>query len=142
MLQVFCTATRNSYDKAVKALKKRFRPVDIEELRIRGLEFHHRVQGEESVKQLGIVLQKLCHKAFPSINGKEFDLIIKGRFFQAIHVKWQRKLEAPHPNGTFSELYDRARMLERHEKHYAMSAKAHGAGKVAPSTPTGHQAPR
>ena len=47
-------ATRNSYDEAVKALKKCFRPVDVEELC--GLEFHHRVQSEESVDQLDIPL--------------------------------------------------------------------------------------
>ena len=126
-LQVFRMlpeAERKSYDEAIKALKKRFCPVDIEELR--GLEFHTRVQGDESIEQLGIDIQKLGHKAFPTMKGKEFDRIIKGRFFQALHVKWQRKLEAPRPTESFSELYDRARMLERHEKQYAASAAARG----------------
>lgn len=125
-LQVFRMlpeAERTSYDEAIKALKKRFRPVDIEELR--GLEFHTRVQGDESIEKLGINIQKLGHKAFPTMKGKEFDRI-KGRFFQALHVKWQRKLEAPRPTESFNELYDRARMLERHEKQYAASAAARG----------------
>ena len=36
---------RQKYDLAVVALKKRFRPVDIEELR--GIEFHQLVQQEQ-----------------------------------------------------------------------------------------------
>ena len=38
------------YKEAIKSLKKRFCPVDIEELR--GLEFHTRIQGNESIEQL------------------------------------------------------------------------------------------
>ena len=98
--------------------------MDIEELR--GLEFHTRVQGDESIEKLDIDIQKLGHKAFTTMKGKEFDCIVKGRFFQALHVKWQRKLESPRPTESFSELYDRARMLERHEKQYAASAAARG----------------
>ena len=63
---------KSSYSKAVDALKKRFRSVEIEELK--GLEFHRRVQGEESIQQLGMDLQKLGRKAFPAIQGKEFTL--------------------------------------------------------------------
>ena len=47
-------------------------------------------------------------------------------FFQAIHVKWQRKLGAPKPGETFQELFDRARVLEQHEKQYAESAASRG----------------
>lgn len=62
---------RNDFNRAVTALRKRFRPADIEELR--GLEFHHRMQGDETIEQLGISIQQLGRKAFPSIVGKEFD---------------------------------------------------------------------
>ena len=61
---------RKSYDKAIKALKKRSCPVDIEELH--SLKFHTGVQGDE---KLGIDIQKLGHKAFPTMKGKKF---IKG----------------------------------------------------------------
>ena len=71
-------------------------------------------------------LLTLGHKAFPSSSGKEFDRLLKGRFFQAIHVKWQRKLGAPKTDETFQELFDRALVLEQHEKQYAMSAASRG----------------
>ena len=90
---------RSDFDKAVSALGQRFKPVDIEELR--GLEFHHKTQGGESVEQLGILLQQLGQKAFPSMMGKELDRLLKGRFFQALNVKWQRKLGAPRPDEIF-----------------------------------------
>ena len=37
-------------------------------------------------------------------------------------MKWQRKLAAPKTWETFQELYDRARVLEQHEKQCAESA--------------------
>ena len=43
---------------------------------------------------------------------KEFDRILKGCLFQALLPKWQQKLGAPKPEETFSEVYDKARMLE------------------------------
>ena len=49
---------------------------------------------------------------------------MKGRFYQALHVKWQRKLGAPKPGESFHELYDRARMLEQYEKQYSASVQA------------------
>ena len=49
---------RKSYDEAIKVLKKRFRPIDIEELR--GLEFHRKIQDSETIEQLGIDLQSLA----------------------------------------------------------------------------------
>ena len=75
------------YDAAVKKLKEQFRPVDIAELK--GFEFHHRMQlPEEPVEQLGIALQNLVRKAFPQAKGREFDRLLKGRFFQALRTKW------------------------------------------------------
>ena len=113
---------RNTIECAVTALEKRFKPADIEELR--GLEFHHRAQGgNESIEQLGIGIQQLGRKAFPSITGKDFDRLLKGRFYQALLVKWQRKLGCPKPDEGFHELLARARMLEEHEKQFAASAQ-------------------
>ena len=56
-------------ESAITALGKRFKPKGIEELR--GLEFHHKTQGNESIDQLGISIQQLGRKAFPSIVGKD-----------------------------------------------------------------------
>ena len=98
---------RKSYDEAIKALKKLFHPIDIEELQLRGLEFHRKMQDSEIIEQLGIDLQSLARRAFPELRGgKEFDRLLKGRFFQALLPKWQQKLEAPKPEETFQELYD------------------------------------
>ena len=119
--RTFSPDDREDYHRPTAALRHRFKLVDIEELR--GLEFHHKVQGKESLEELGIALGR---KAFPSSHGKEFDRLLKGRFFQAIHVKWQRKLGAPKPGETFQELFDRARVLEQHEKQYAESAASRG----------------
>ena len=123
-LQVFRMLTpeeRNDYAKAIGALQKRFKPVAIQELR--GMEFHQLMQDSQSIEQLGIELQRLARKAFPSISGKEQDILLKGRFYQALLPRWQRKL-VPKPEETFTELYDRARTLEKHEKQYAASAAA------------------
>lgn len=68
-------------------LKERFRSVNIEELK--GIEFHQRMHKGESMEQLGIDLLDLGRKAFPKIVGTEFDRTLKGRFFQALHTKWQ-----------------------------------------------------
>ena len=128
VFRMFPTDDKSSYKKASDALRKRFRPVDIEELR--GLEFHRKVQEDESVEQLGLELQRLGRKAYPSTDGKDFDRLLKGRFFQALLTKWQRKLGAPKPSETFQELYDRARTLEQHEKQYnAASVTVHGEKK-------------
>ena len=128
--RMFPEADREDYDKAKSALKSRFRAVDIEELR--GLEFHHKVQSDETVEELGMELQRLGNKAFPSIRGRELDRLLKGRFFQALHVRWQRKLGAPKTDETFKELYDRARMLEQREKQYAVSAATRDASGDGP----------
>ena len=71
---------RKEYDTAVKRLKERFHPVDIADLK--GIEFHQQMQlPEESVEQLGIALQSLARKSFPQSKGREFDRLLKGRFF-------------------------------------------------------------
>ena len=53
------------------------------------------MQETQSIEELGMELLSLGCKAFPSSSGKEFDTLLKVRFFQAVHVKWQRKLCAP-----------------------------------------------
>ena len=113
---------RKTVQSTLAALRKRFWPADIEELR--GLDFHHRMQGDsETVKQLGISIQQLGCKAFPAISGKDFDRLPKGQFYQALLVKWQRRLGCPKPEEGFHDLLARARMLEGHEKHFATSAQ-------------------
>ena len=83
VFQMLSKQDKSSYTKAVDAMKKRFRSVKIEELK--GLEFHRRVQGGGSIELLGMNLQKLGRKAFPAIQGKEFDHLLKGHFYQAFH---------------------------------------------------------
>ena len=129
-LQVFRMLTseeRNDYVKAIAALRKRFKPVAIEELR--GMEFHQLIQESQSIEQLGIELQRLARRAFPTISGKDRDILLKGRFYQALLPKWQRKV-VPKPEETFTELYDRARTLEKYEKQYAASAAARAENKT------------
>lgn len=46
----------------------------------------------------------LAKKAFPSLGAKELDRLLKGRFFQALLPKWQRKLGAPKVAESFNEL--------------------------------------
>ena len=87
------------------------------------------MQVKESVEQLGIDLMSLGRKAFPKTCETEFDRMLKGRFFQALLPKWQRKLGAPKIDEKFSDLYDRARMIERHEQQYLASATARNGGQ-------------
>ena len=124
VFRVLPETDKTSYARAMEALQRRFRPIGIEELR--GLDFHRKVQGEESVERLGMQLQQLGRKAFPSIEGKDFDRLLKGRFYQALHTKWQRKLGAPRPEESFSQLYERARTIEQHEQQYLAAAASHG----------------
>lgn len=107
---------KSGYTDAVAALRKRYRSLDIEELR--GLKFHQLMQDKQSVEALGIELQKRGRKAFPTSDPKEFDRILKGRFYQALLPKWQQKLGAPKTMDTFEELYARAQILERHNQQY------------------------
>ena len=68
---------KSEYTLAIAVMKKRFALVDIDELR--GMEFHSLTQENQSVEQVGIELQKLAHKAFPSLSGADFDRLLKGR---------------------------------------------------------------
>ena len=107
---------KTSYAATVNAPRSRFKPVDIEELR--GMEFHELKQTKQSVEQLSLELQKLATRAFPLITGKDFDRLLKGRFFQALLSRWQRKLGAPKPDESFDELFARARTTERRDEQY------------------------
>ena len=69
-------------------------------------------------EELGLELQKLAKRAFPTVNGKDFDRLLKGRLFQALLPRWQRKLGAPKPDESFEELFARARTMERREEQY------------------------
>ena len=131
---------KSTYARAVVSLKKRFRSVEIEELK--GLEFHRRVQGEETVEKLGMDIQKLGRKAFPTTGGKELDRLLKGRFYQALHPKWQRKLNAPRTDETFEQLFERARTLEQHEKQFTASAavRNESQSKKRPAAPNNRPA--
>ena len=42
--------------------------------------------------------------------------MLKGRFYQALLPKWQRKLGSPKPSESFDDLYARARAKERHDQ--------------------------
>jgi hypothetical protein len=66
-------------------------------------------------------MQQLGRKAFPSIVGKDFDRLLKGQFYQALQVRWQRKLGAPKPDESFHDLLAQARMLEEQEKQFSAS---------------------
>ena len=135
-LQVFkllTPAQRASYTETVAALRDRFKPVDIEELR--GLEFHQLTQTDESVEQLGLRLMTLAKKAFPSLATGELDRLLKGRFFQALLPKWQRKLGAPKVTESFSELYERARTSERHDQQYRTNPRGKDVAKPKGKTP-------
>ena len=105
-----------NYSATVSALRSKFKPVDIEELR--RVEFHQLVQKNQSVEQLGLQLQKVAKRAFPTLVGKDLDRLMKGRFFQALLPKWQRKLGAPKTEESFDELFNRARTMEFREQQY------------------------
>ena len=104
----------------VEALRKRFHPVDIEELR--GAEFYQIYQKEKSVEEIGIKLQSAARKAFLSLIGKEHDRLMKGRFFQSLLPKWQRKMGAHKADETFEDLFKRAHTVEKHDEQYSQSA--------------------
>ena len=111
---------RKSFDKVVAHLKKRFRPIDIAELS--GLEFHQKSQGEDSVEQLGLDFANSGEKSL-SINSARVWSNAEGEILSSPRPKVAK--EAGHPEiGSFTELYDWARMLEQHEKQYQASAQA------------------
>ena len=70
------------------------------------------------MEELEIELQRLAKRAFPAITGKDFDRLVKGRFFQALLPRWQCKLGTPKPDEGFDELFSRARTMERREQQY------------------------
>ena len=80
--QMLPEGDKTSYTAAVEALKKRFQPVDIEELR--SLEFHQLMQEQQSVEQLGIELQALARRAFPESSPTEFDRLYKRSFLPSL----------------------------------------------------------
>lgn len=61
--------------------ENRFQSVEL-----KGIEFHMRLEGKDSVDKVGIALQKLGRKDFPAAEGKRFDRLLKGRFYQAFHI--------------------------------------------------------
>ena len=126
---------RDKYDSVVATLRKRFQSLDIAELK--GLEFHQLMQGQQSIEELGVALQKLAFKAFPESGAKEFDRLLKGRFYQALLPKWQRKLGAPKANESFEDLYARARAQERHEQQINATRKDATKGKSFPQEEAG-----
>ena len=97
------------------------------------MEFHQCMQSQESVEQLGLDLMSLVQRAFPSLGGTERDRLLKGRFFQALLPKWQRKLGAPKVSETFSDLYERARTCERHSQQFGFNREP---GKTKPRSVT------
>lgn len=64
--------------------------MDIKELR--GAELYQMSHTSETVEEMGVRLQTTARKAFPSLVGKEWDRLLKGRFFHCLSTKWQRKL--------------------------------------------------
>ena len=110
-----------SYSATVEALRSRFKPVDIEELR--GMEFHQLVQKDQSVEALGLEFQRLAKRAFPVLTDKDFDRLMKGRFSQVLLPRWQRKRRIPKPDESFDELFNRARTTEQHEQQYCEVAE-------------------
>ena len=109
-------SVKASYPATIEALKKRFKPVDMEELR--RLEFHMLTQDAQSIEELGMELQRLTKRAFLTLIGKDLDRLLRGRFYQALLPKWKRKVGVP---KTGEDLFGRACMLECHEKQYAHS---------------------
>ena len=85
---------------------------------MRGMEFHQLIQTDQSVEALGLELQTLAKRGFPTLKGKDFDRLVKGRFFQALLPRWQRKLGAPKPDESFDELFNCACTTERREQQY------------------------
>ena len=81
---------KGSYGAMVKALRERFRPVDIEELR--GMEFHQITQETESVEEIGIKLQVLAREAFPNVVGKE---VAEGALLSKFAPKMAKEVGSP-----------------------------------------------
>lgn len=54
--------------------------------------------------------------------GPKFDRLLKGRFYQVA-------ADVGNISESFSEQYDRTRMMERHDKQYLATAAAYGDSK-------------
>ena len=92
--------TCSNYDTLVTALKDRFKPVDIAELR--GLEFQQLTQKEQFIEQLGLQLTQLAKKAFLTLGTTDLDRMLKGHLIQALLPQWERKLGPPKLDESFN----------------------------------------
>ena len=81
--QILPKDVKTSYERVIEALKKQFCSIETEELK--SLEFHQCFQGDETVQELRMDLQKLTCKAFLSMEGKEFDHMLKRLFYHTLH---------------------------------------------------------
>ena len=68
-------------------------------------------------------LQRLAKRAFPKLKGKDFDRLVKGRFFHALLPRWQRKLGAPKVDESFDEIFNRVCTTEQREQQYCETAE-------------------
>ena len=57
VFQMIPASEQDTFDKAVAALGKCFKPKDIEQLH--GIKFYHLIQANESIEQFGITVQRL-----------------------------------------------------------------------------------
>ena len=69
VLDLLPSLASSSYTDLVAALRARFKPVDIEELR--GLELHQLMQTTQSVEKLGLQLMSPAKKAFPTLDDRD-----------------------------------------------------------------------
>lgn len=104
-------SVKASYSEQVEALRKCFKPVDIEELC--RIDFHQMIQGSQSVEELGPELQHVTKRAFPALVRKYLDRLLKGCYFlPSIGYTLAEKLGAPKPEESFDELFNQARVGE------------------------------
>lgn len=101
-------------------MKEKFKPIDIEDLRSQ--EFKQLAQGNMSVEQLGLKLQKLARHAFPRENSYTSRLL-KIRFYQALLPFWKKKLGAPKWDETFEQLFHHTHAAERHKQQFREGGK-------------------
>ena len=69
--QMLFKDVKSSYERVVDTLKERFGSVEMKEWK--SMEFHRRVQSDETILELGMDLQKLTRRAFPLMADKELD---------------------------------------------------------------------
>ena len=94
------------------------------------------MQTTQSVEKLGLQLMSLAKKAFPTLDVTQREWLLKGRFFQALLPRWQRKLSVPKVDESFTDLYNHARTAERHDQQYWLGRESHESSrsKKHPST--------